>query len=146
MTCTFISVCKELKECPQTPVPLLVPVLPSCLPAPLTSATWTFRPPQQGTVELASPNGPLRQSLPGLPCNDSILIKLMEGNGSTIGDFCPQGAIEKIQIHANMSVTVSSMDSKAVRMSYKHVLNASFKGKIPGEKQLQLSVINQNVR
>uniref|UniRef100_A0A3Q1JHY0 CUB domain containing protein 1a n=1 Tax=Anabas testudineus TaxID=64144 RepID=A0A3Q1JHY0_ANATE len=114
VTATRVIVCKELKECPQTPVPLLVPVLPSCLPAPLTSATWTFRPPQQGTVELASPNGPLRQSLPGLPCNDSILIKLTEGNGSTIGDFCPQGAIEKIQIHANMSVTVSSMDSKAI--------------------------------
>lgn len=116
--------------------------MPSCLPVPLTSATWTFRPPQRGTVELASPDGPLKQSLPGQPCNDSILIKVTEGNGSTIGDFCTQGAIEKVQIHTNLSVTVSSVEGKGVRMSYKHVLNASFKGEMSGDKQLQLNIIN----
>ncbi|KAF3691732.1 CUB domain-containing protein 1 [Channa argus] len=130
VTALRVIACSQLKDCPKTSVPLLLPVLPSCLPAPLSIATWTLRPPQHGTVELASPTGPLRQSLPGQPCNDSINIKLREGNGTTIGDFCSQGSIEKVQIHTNMSVTLSSTEGKAVRISYKHVLNATFKGEI----------------
>ncbi|KAK2844347.1 hypothetical protein Q5P01_011006 [Channa striata] len=130
VTAQRVIACSQLKDCPKTSVPLLLPVLPSCLPSPLSVATWTLRPPQHGTVELASPTGPLKQSLPGQLCNDSINIKLVEGNGSTIGDFCSQGSIEKVQIHTNMSVTVSSTEGKAVRTCYKHVLNATFKEEI----------------
>ncbi|KAM7382665.1 hypothetical protein PAMP_002387 [Pampus punctatissimus] len=121
--------CSELKDCPKSPVPLSVPLLPSCLPAPLSSVTWVLRSPQHGTVELTSPIAPLKQSLPGQPCNDSI-IELAEFDGNTIGQFCPQGAIQKVQVHNNVSVTVSKAGGEALMASLKPVLTASFKEEI----------------
>ncbi|XP_058504673.1 CUB domain-containing protein 1-like [Solea solea] len=118
----------HLKDCPN--VRLSLPMLPSCLPAPLSSITWILRPPTHGTVELTAPTGPLKQSLPGQPCNDSIIISVAEEDGTPIGRFCPQGAIQKIQIHTNMSVTVSRMGSNTLRTSYRNVLDACFKAEI----------------
>uniref|UniRef100_A0A3Q3NNH3 CUB domain containing protein 1a n=1 Tax=Mastacembelus armatus TaxID=205130 RepID=A0A3Q3NNH3_9TELE len=114
------------------PVRLTVPMLPPCIPSPLSSVTWTLRAPLHGTVELTSPIGPLKQSLPGQSCNDSIIIKVAEDDGVPIGLYCPHGAIEKIQIHKQMSVTVSSTGDKAM-LSFKHVkhvLNAIFRDAI----------------
>lgn len=125
-----MSECKQLKDCPKTPVRLMVPLLPSCIPAPLHSVTWSLRPPRDGTVELTSPIGPLKQALPGQPCNDSIVVKIAEEDG-TVGHFCPLGAIHKIQIHSNVSVTVSGMAGKALRFP---VLNAAVKEEITGDK------------
>ncbi|CAK6967556.1 CUB domain-containing protein 1-like [Scomber scombrus] len=121
--------CSQLKDCPKSPVYLSVPSLPSCLPANLSSVTWDLRPPEHGTVELASPKVALKQSLPGQPCNESI-IKLAEDDGTTIGQFCPQGAIQKVQIHTNVSVTVFRAGGKALTPSYKPVLTASLKKEI----------------
>lgn len=133
-----MSECRQLKDCPKTPVRLEVPELPSCFPAPLSSVTWTLSPPQHGTVELTSTAGHLKQSLPGQPCSDSIMIEVAEHDG-TIGHFCTQGAIQKIQVHTNVSVTLSGMAGKALKRS---VLNASWKGEISGNKQIQIIEIN----
>lgn len=130
VTATRVIACSQLKDCPKTLLRLSVPLLPTCLPANLSSVTWTFRPPQQGTVELTSPMGYLKQSLPGQPCNDSIMIKMAEDDGTAVGHFCPQGSIQKVQIHTNVSVTVSSIGIKAPRTSVKHVLDARMKGEI----------------
>lgn len=142
MTCTFISGCSQLRDCPKTPFRLSVPALPTCLPAPLSSVTWALSPPQHGTVELTSPNGHLRQSLPWQPCNDSVIIKVTEKNGAPVGHFCPQGAIQKVQIHVNVSVTMSDMGSNALRSSMKYVLQARIKEEISGNKQLLLNNID----
>ncbi|XP_034554195.1 CUB domain-containing protein 1a [Notolabrus celidotus] len=131
VSATRVIECSRLKDCPQTPVRLpCYPSMPSCLPTPLSSVTWTLRPPQHGTVELTSPSGPLKQSLPGQPCNDSFIIKATEDDGNTIGHFCPQGTIQKIQIHTNVTVTVSVLGTKATRTSLKHVLEARLKEEI----------------
>ncbi|XP_035765869.1 CUB domain-containing protein 1a [Neolamprologus brichardi] len=123
---SFRSDCSSGK-CPD-PVSLSVPLLPSCLPAPLSRVTWTLRPGQHGTVKLISPNGPLKQSLPGQLCDDSITIDVAEENGTTIGTFCPNGAIQTVHIHTSVSVTWwSSMNAKAPRSA---VLNASFEKEI----------------
>ncbi|XP_035528709.1 CUB domain-containing protein 1a [Morone saxatilis] len=126
VTTTRVIGCSQLEDCPKTPVSLSSPQLPDCLPAPLSNVTWHLRPPQHGTVELTFPLGPLKQSLPWQPCNDSIAIEMAEDDGTTVGQFCPQGAIEKVQIHNNVSVTVSGMGSKGMS-----VLNANFKEEIP---------------
>ncbi|TNN76301.1 CUB domain-containing protein 1 [Liparis tanakae] len=130
VTAMRVIECHRLKDCSKTPARLSVPVLPTCLPAPLSSVTWTLRPPPHGTVELTSPTEPLKQALPGQRCNSSLLIKVAEDDGTTIGHFCPQGAIQKVQIHTNMSVTVSGVEGRALRTPLKHVLNALFKGEI----------------
>ncbi|XP_071325572.1 CUB domain-containing protein 1-like [Trachinotus anak] len=130
VTAMRVIECRYLTDCPKTPVRLSLPELPPCLPAPLSSVTWILRPPLHGTVELTSPTGSLKQALPGQPCNDSIIIKVAEDDGTTIGRFCPQGAIKKIQIHTNMSVTVSNTGDKALRSSYRNSLDACFKKEI----------------
>ncbi|XP_074539146.1 CUB domain-containing protein 1a [Halichoeres trimaculatus] len=131
VSATRVIECSKLEDCPKTPVRLpCSPSMPPCLPAPLSSVTWTLRPPQHGAVELTSPSGPLKQSLPGQPCNDSFIIKAAEDDGSIIGHFCPQGTIQKIQIHTNVTVTVSVLEKKATRTSLKHVLEARLKEEI----------------
>lgn len=131
VTATGVVGCSDLKDCPKTPVRLLVPLLPSCLPAPISRVTWTLRPAQHGTVKLTSPTGPLKQSLPGQVCNDSILFKVAEEGGGTIGHFCPRGVIKQIQIHTNVSVTwLSNMPGRIQRTYFKYVLNASFEKEI----------------
>ncbi|XP_077454986.1 CUB domain-containing protein 1a [Stigmatopora argus] len=127
VTASGVIACTQLKDCPK--FPLVVPTLPSCLPSPLSAVSWTLRAPPHGTVELSSSVGPLKQSLPGQPCNDSI-ITLTEDNGSTLGRFCPQGAIQKMQIHTNVSVTVTRVGGQSLRGSAKPVLTVSLKGEI----------------
>ncbi|TKS81855.1 CUB domain-containing protein 1 [Collichthys lucidus] len=129
VTAARVIGCNQLKECPKT-VNLSVPVrLPTCLPAPLSSVTWTLRPPEHSTVELISPSMYLKQCVPWLPCNDSVIIKLVEDDRSTVGHFCPQGAIQKVQIRThNVSVTVSSTGDEA--LIYKNVLIAKMKEEI----------------
>uniref|UniRef100_A0A3Q1CT44 CUB domain containing protein 1a n=1 Tax=Amphiprion ocellaris TaxID=80972 RepID=A0A3Q1CT44_AMPOC len=105
--------------------------LPSCFPSLLSSITWTLRPGQHGTVQLTSPSGPIKQALPGQSCNGSIFIKLTEDDGTVIGHFCPRGAIQKVQIHTNVSVTWTPTFQGRIRRSYyKHVLNATFEKEI----------------
>ncbi|KAM9724078.1 CUB domain-containing protein 1a [Menidia menidia] len=124
--------CSHLRDCPKTPVDLLVPLLPSCLPTSLSSVTWTLRPSRHGTVKLVSPSGALKQALPGQPCNDSILIQMDEEHGDFIGFFCPKGAMQKVLIHTNVTITWRSrMGLRALRTYLKHVLTASFEREIP---------------
>ncbi|XP_070691473.1 CUB domain-containing protein 1a [Pempheris klunzingeri] len=129
VTAMRVIECSQLKYCPKA-IRLSMPLLPTCMPAPLNHVTWTLRPPEDGTVELTSPTMTLKQSLPGQPCNDSIIIKATEDDGTTIGHFCPQGSIQMVQIHTNVSVTVSGMAGKTPRMAFRHVLNARLKGEI----------------
>ncbi|KAM6909695.1 CUB domain-containing protein 1a [Xenentodon cancila] len=130
VTATRVIEWSHLKGRVKTPLHLSVPLLPSCLPAPLSKVTWTLRPDQHGTVELAPPTGLLKQALPGQPCNDSDVIEMAEEDGPAIGHFCTQGAIQKVLIHTNVSATWrSSMKSRALR-STKHVLIAAFQSTI----------------
>lgn len=130
VTAMTVIECRQLKDCPKKEVHLSVPVLPTCLPAPLSSVTWSLRPPQHGTVELTSPTGLLKRFLPEQRCNDSVIIKVAEDGGSAVGDFCSQGAIQKVQIHNNVSVTVSNVRGEALSASGKTVLKAKLKEEI----------------
>lgn len=85
--------------------------------------------PKDSTVDLTSPTGSLRQSLPGQECNESGVLHFEEADGLSIGDFCFTGAIQKVQVHANMSVTVSARDFRRARGPF---LNVSFSQEIPG--------------
>ncbi|KAL0984945.1 hypothetical protein UPYG_G00150820 [Umbra pygmaea] len=110
MLASKIIECHQWKDCPAAagPVILTVPSLSRCLPARLASIKWTMRPPKDGTVELLPPTGSLRQSLPGHLCNHSdIIIVKDDEDGTTVGKFCPGGAIHKIQFHTNVSINAS---------------------------------------
>ncbi|KAL7382244.1 hypothetical protein ABVT39_019415 [Epinephelus coioides] len=125
LTASKVIGCQNVTSCPATP--LTVPRLSSWLPMPLHSFTWNFTIPQNGTVDLMSPTGSLRQSLPGQECNQSLSLRVAEGDGLSIGDFCHNGMIQKVQVHANISVTATVPDFNKIRGAF---LNASFSEKI----------------
>lgn len=109
---------------------LIVPQLDSCLPMPLHSFTWHLTVPQDGTVDLVSPTGSLQQSLPGQECNQSVSLHVAEGDGFSVGDFCFEGIVQKVQVHGNVSVTATAEDFSKTRGPF---LNASFSEEIPGK-------------
>lgn len=118
--------CPLARSCPR--FSLIIPPLPQCLPALLSNMTWVLRLPTDGTVELGCASGTLKQELPGQPCNDSISIKMAEDDGSMIGTFCRGGPITKLQVHANMTITVSGTNSTLVPSN---ILTARIKEEIP---------------
>lgn len=118
--------CSQARTCQK--VPLSIPPLPQCLPAPLSNMTWALRLSKHGTVELGCSSGPLRRELPGQPCNDTISMKIAEDDGSTIGTFCRNGSITKLQIHSNMTITVSGTNGSILMPS--HILTARIKEEI----------------
>lgn len=123
----FLTACTNLASCP--PTLLTVPSLASCLPMPLHSFTWHVNIPQEGTVDLASPTGSLHQSLPGQECNGSLSLHVAESDGLSVGDFCFDGAIQKIQAHTNLSITARVPSFKKSRGPF---LNVSFSQEILG--------------
>ncbi|CAF91039.1 unnamed protein product [Tetraodon nigroviridis] len=125
LTATKTIACQHLGSCPSSL--LTVPSLDSCLPIPLHSFTWHMNIPHDSTVDLMSPNGSLHQSLPGQECSDSLSLHVAESDGLSLGDFCFNGAIQKIQAHTNISVTARVPDFKKSRGPFLH---ASFNQEI----------------
>ncbi|XP_042362271.1 CUB domain-containing protein 1 [Plectropomus leopardus] len=126
LTASKVIGCQNVTTCSATL--LTVPKLDSCLPMPLHSFTWHLTIPQDGTIDLMSPTGSLRQSLPGQECNQSFLLHVAEDDGFSLGDFCHKGIIQKIQVHANVSITANVPDFSKTRGSF---LNVSFSEEIP---------------
>ncbi|XP_039977595.1 CUB domain-containing protein 1 [Xiphias gladius] len=126
LTATEVVGCQNVPSCSATL--LTVPKLDSCLPMPLHSYTWRLNIPQDSTVDLVSPTGSLRQSLPGQECNQSFSLHVTEEDGFPVGDFCFNGFIQKIQVHANVSVTATANDFSKTRGPF---LNVSFSKEIP---------------
>uniref|UniRef100_A0A674BR97 CUB domain containing protein 1 n=1 Tax=Salmo trutta TaxID=8032 RepID=A0A674BR97_SALTR len=89
--------------------------------------TWHLIIPVYGTVDLLSPSGNLRQSLPGQECNGSVSLHVAEGDGSSIGYFCSDGTIRKVQVHSNVSVTATAKDLSLIQGPF---LNVSFSEEI----------------
>ncbi|KAM9340239.1 CUB domain-containing protein 1 [Symphorus nematophorus] len=124
LTASKVIGCENVASCSATR--LTLPKLDACLPMPLHSFTWNINIPQDGTVDLMSPTGTLRQSLPGQECNQSEVLHVAEGDGASIGDFCLNGDIRKIQVHANVSVTAQDFSKPKQRF-----LNVNFSEEIP---------------
>uniref|UniRef100_A0A3B4ZH12 CUB domain containing protein 1 n=1 Tax=Stegastes partitus TaxID=144197 RepID=A0A3B4ZH12_9TELE len=114
----------ECQDASCTATKLTIPKLDSCLPMPLHSFTWRLNIPNDRTLDLVSPTGSLKQSLPGQKCNHSVLLHVAESDGSSVGDFCYNGDIQKVQVHTNISVTVAVKDFNRTRGPFLSV-NAS---------------------
>ncbi|XP_030004103.1 CUB domain-containing protein 1 [Sphaeramia orbicularis] len=126
LTASEVIECWNVSSCPGTL--LTVPKLASCLPMPLHSFTWNLNFPQDATADLVSPTGSLRQSVPGQECAQSVLLHVAEADGFNIGDFCFNGAIQKVQVHTNVSITAHTPNFSRTRG---HFLNVSFSPEIP---------------
>uniref|UniRef100_A0A3Q2YQT0 CUB domain containing protein 1a n=1 Tax=Hippocampus comes TaxID=109280 RepID=A0A3Q2YQT0_HIPCM len=100
--------CHNVASCSETL--LTVPPLDACLRMPLHSFTWHLNIPQDRTIDLVSPSGSLQQSVPGQECNATVSFHVEESEGFSVGDYCPDGNIQKLQVHANISVTATTRD------------------------------------
>ncbi|KAM9488166.1 CUB domain-containing protein 1a [Clarias gariepinus] len=120
--------CYRSKEC-SSPEPLEVPALEKCIMGIVQEVRWHLYGPQNGTVELLASEGNLQQSLPGHTCNNTVLLTVSENEpkGITVGQFCPQGAIKKIQINVpNITVSASPTGGKNLRQITSSFLHVSF--------------------
>ncbi|TNN61844.1 CUB domain-containing protein 1 [Liparis tanakae] len=123
LTASKVIECLNVTSCPATQ--LSVPTLDACLPMPLHSFTWRLQVPRDGTVELLSPTGSLRQSLPGQECDPAVSLHVTDG--LPVGDFCKTGMIQKVQLQANVSVTAAARDFSKTKGPF---LNVSFSQEI----------------
>ncbi|XP_015232450.1 PREDICTED: CUB domain-containing protein 1 [Cyprinodon variegatus] len=110
LTASKIIACDEITSCPS--FNLSVPPLGSCPPMPLLSFTWHLKIPKEATLDLRSPTGSLRQSLPGQECNQSNSLHIVEEENFSLGEFCSDGVIKKLQVHTNVSITTTGQDLK----------------------------------
>ncbi|KAM9384548.1 CUB domain-containing protein 1 [Pholidichthys leucotaenia] len=125
LTASKVIDCKNVTVC--NAAVLTVPTLDLCLPMPLHNFTWHINIPKDGTVDLVSPTGSLRQSLPGQKCNQSFILHVAEGDGFSVGDFCFNGVLKKVQVHSNIAITARAQDFKKTRGPF---LNISFSPEI----------------
>lgn len=138
LTATRTIECQSLSSCSRSGNLLTIPTLDSCLPVSLRQVSWDISVPDQGSVELSSPQGNLLQSVLGQDCSGSFSLLVSESDGSSLGQFCPvggQGAIQKVQILSN--ITITTMNDLRFKDLSKYLrepfLNVSFGPEITDE-------------
>lgn len=141
--CIFLlPECQQLRHCP-FPQSLEVPELEKCIMGVMQEVRWHLHGPQNGTIVLESSTGSLQQSLPGHTCNNTVLLTVSENEpqGVTVGQFCPQGAINKMQINvANITVSASPAGGKNLRQITNSLLRVSFTKSIKGKQSNRSSI------
>ncbi|XP_051928488.1 CUB domain-containing protein 1 isoform X1 [Hippocampus zosterae] len=126
LTASEVIACQNVASCSETL--LTVPPLDACLRMPLHSYTWHLNIPQDRTIDLVSPSGSFQQSVPGQECNATVSFHVEESEGVSVGDYCPDGNIQKIQVHSNISVTATTRDFGKTKGPF---LNVTFTNEIP---------------
>ncbi|XP_048009343.1 CUB domain-containing protein 1-like isoform X2 [Megalobrama amblycephala] len=109
LTVNKIIECEEWRNCVSTPFNITFNYKEICIPVALKTMTWHLHGPQNSSVELQSPTGGLRYCLPEDKYNSILLLNVSHDNPAiTVGQFCPKGTIEKIQIcESKIAVTAS---------------------------------------
>ncbi|XP_059365156.1 CUB domain-containing protein 1-like [Carassius carassius] len=127
LTATKVIDCPSVSARDVSGTLLTIPALDSSLPVPLHQFTWLLRVQDQGTVDLMSPKGSLHQSVPDKQCNERVLLVISETDGSNIGLFCSaaEGAVQKIQIKGNVSITVTPNNTKDLSQEKEPFLKVS---------------------
>ncbi|XP_048472230.1 CUB domain-containing protein 1 [Rhincodon typus] len=93
--------CKDAEECPVRNVDLALPGVLSELPVAHHTFKWVLTQPSELTIELASERLKLQQLLQGDVCDGNLMYNVstfsQDGARSVVGQFCPNGAMERIQ-------------------------------------------------
>ncbi|XP_059423236.1 CUB domain-containing protein 1-like isoform X1 [Carassius carassius] len=120
--------CKEWRDCASTPFPLTFNYDQQCIPGVLKTIIWLLQGPQNSAVELQTPAGDLRYCPPEDKCNSILLLNVSHvTSGMTLGQFCPKGTIQKIQIRESMiAISASVMSFNDWNLATKPFLTYSF--------------------
>lgn len=121
--------CKEWRNCTSTLFPLHFNYEQQCIPGVLKMITWYIQGPVNSAVELQSPTDGLRYCLPEDKCNSILLLNVSQvmNPGTTVGQFCPKGSVQKIQIRESKIAVTASVTSFSDRsVAAKPILSYSF--------------------
>ena len=108
------------------------------LPILLERYTWKIQAPEDVSIEIKSPNLKLKQHIPdqNQKCTGSYSYAVNSttpGKAVNVGLFCPGGAIEKIQMKGNLTVTLTTYGKRWFNESQKQDLQLLFIPIMPGE-------------
>ncbi|XP_077061967.1 CUB domain-containing protein 1a isoform X2 [Siphateles boraxobius] len=120
--------CKEWRNCASTPFPITFDYELQCISGVLKTITWHLHGPPNSAVELQSPTGGLHHCLPEDKYYSILLLNVSHiKTGITVGQFCPKGTIETIQIReSSIAVTASVTSFSGQKLAAKPILNYSF--------------------
>uniref|UniRef100_A0A671S8H7 CUB domain-containing protein 1-like n=1 Tax=Sinocyclocheilus anshuiensis TaxID=1608454 RepID=A0A671S8H7_9TELE len=120
--------CKGWRDCASTSFPLTFNYEQQCIPGVLKTIIWLLHGPQNSAVKLQSPAEDLRYCPPEDKCNSIILLNVSHvSSGITLGQFCPKGTIQKIQIReSKIAITASVMSFNYQNLATKPFLTYSF--------------------
>ncbi|XP_048367705.1 CUB domain-containing protein 1 [Sphaerodactylus townsendi] len=115
MTAEMSIACRNSRICQNRIFSLVVPKSLLGLPVPLDKFTWKLTAPEDTNIQLRAPTFKLQQHIPNQQrkCSGSYSYTI---NGTTpgktlaFGIYCPGGAIEKIQIKNNVSISLKTFD------------------------------------
>ncbi|KAL8165515.1 UNVERIFIED_CONTAM: hypothetical protein K2H54_046689 [Gekko kuhli] len=104
--------CWKSRTCQNRVFPVAVPKALLGLPVPLEMFFWKITAPEDTNIELRAPALKLQQHIPNqLKCTGSYSYAIngtTPGKTLTFGIYCPGGAIEKIQIRNNVTISLKT--------------------------------------
>ncbi|XP_067905990.1 CUB domain-containing protein 1-like [Heterodontus francisci] len=107
--------CKDSEECSVRNMGLSLPDILTTLPVPHQTFKWIVEQPPELTIELSSERFKLRQLLPGQTCDGNLMYNMstfcQNGARSVVGQFCPNGTIDKIQTADHVLLELKTTDA-----------------------------------
>lgn len=125
----MIAGCVGLRWCESRIYSLSVPKTITQLPVQLHKFIWKLIAPEEINIEITSPSLKLRQHLPEQNCNTSYSYSIISATPETemnVGIFCPGGAIEKIQLRNNITISLKTFGKGFLNESNHQDLKMSF--------------------
>lgn len=132
----MIAGCVGLRWCESRIYSLSVPKTITQLPVQLHKFIWKLIAPEEINIEITSPSLKLRQHLPEQNCNTSYSYSIISATPETemnVGIFCPGGAIEKIQLRNNITISLKTFGKGFLNESNHQDLKMSFVPHIKGK-------------
>ncbi|XP_019392812.1 PREDICTED: CUB domain-containing protein 1 [Crocodylus porosus] len=121
--------CWDIRFCHKKWYTLTVPRSIAQLPVRLDKFVWKLLAPEEINVEIVSPSLKLQQHVSELKCNASYsygIVSTTQRKELNLGVFCPGGAIEKIQMRDNITITLRTYGKRFPNESVNQDLKMSF--------------------
>ncbi|KYO43329.1 CUB domain-containing protein 1 [Alligator mississippiensis] len=121
--------CWDIRFCHRKSYALTVPTSIAQLPIRLDKFVWKLLAPEEINVEIVSPSLKLQQHVSELKCNASYsygIVSTTQRKELNLGVFCPGGAIEKIQMRDNITITFRTFGKRFLNESVNQDLKMSF--------------------
>ncbi|NXS51712.1 CDCP1 protein, partial [Brachypteracias leptosomus] len=121
--------CVDFRWCQRKVYALVVPKAITQLPIRLHKFIWKLLAPDLLNIEIMAPSLKLQQHIPEQRCNTSYSYSIVSATPAAelnVGVFCPGGAIEKIQMRNNITISLRTFGKGFLNDSGQQDLKMSF--------------------